>query len=129
MRSPSQEIYDYFFKVSKTLGYDTYDHLPIDDVSYPFVNIAETQLVSDFSKTSLNGTIILAINVWGTYKQRLKVSTMCDAIHHQAIGHIDTDNYHFFAHVNAHSINLIEDNSVPDTSFIHGIMSLEFEIE
>ena len=50
MKSPQQELYDYVGYQSELMGYDTYDHLPMEseNADYPFVQIGDINIVLNF---------------------------------------------------------------------------------
>lgn len=128
--SPEQEIYDYFYSLSQQFGYETYDHLPMENESapYPFVLVGDMQLIPDSTKTSLNGDVILTLDIWGNRKQRFTVSQMAERFFHAAIGHITTENYHFVGRANDQSKEITQDQSVPDTILNRAILTLDFSI-
>ncbi|WWL94458.1 hypothetical protein V6R94_03105 [Pediococcus acidilactici] len=75
-----QDVYDYYFRLSKKLGYDTYDYLPPQNekVKYPFVYVGNLEGTPSQTKTNLTGSVVLNIDCWGTPKQRLIISEMVE---------------------------------------------------
>ncbi|WP_416353772.1 hypothetical protein ACNAN0_02505 [Agrilactobacillus fermenti] len=99
-----------------------------ENVPYPFVVVGSLQTVSNATKTSINGQVILTIDCWGNSKMQLTISRMVDRIFHAAIGTIETTNYRFFGKVSAHEKQLLQDTSVPNTVLNRGLLTLRFEI-
>ncbi|WP_349305061.1 hypothetical protein [Latilactobacillus curvatus] len=130
MKSPEQELYDYFFKFALTNHWNTYDHLPMDNrpEMYPFVVVGDIQVVPNMTKTSLNGNVIITIDVWGDDEQRLTVSDMVKRFFHTAIGTICTEHYRFYGRANEQSKELTQDQSVPNVVFNRGQVQLNLNI-
>jgi len=74
--SASQLIYDELFKISQELGYDTYDFLPPENTSYPFVVVQSTQLRVNPTKTLLLGDIDVYIDIYGDESSRREVANI-----------------------------------------------------
>ena len=110
-----EELFDrlYFFAQDE-LGFDTYDSLPRDGTKYPFVEIAETNLVSDDLKNAYSGTITQTINVWGDQDMRFLIGKMMNQL---CVNRIKSDNYTF----NLKNIQkrILPDSSVPNTILFH----------
>ena len=63
-KSPQQQIFDACFLASYKLGYDTYDYLPADGTSYPFVYIG-AQINTDLrTKRFLYGEVIQDVHIY-----------------------------------------------------------------
>lgn len=117
-----EELFDrlYFFAQNE-LGFDTYDSLPRDGTKYPFIEIAENDLVSGDLKNAYSGTITQTINVWGDQDMRFLVGKMMNQL---CVDRINSDHYTF----NLKNIQkrILPDSSVPNTRLFHGILTLEF---
>ena len=117
-----EELFDrlYFFAQNE-LDFDTYDSLPRDGTKYPFIEIAETDLVSGDLKNAFSGTITQTINVWGDQDMRFLVGKMMNQL---CVDRINSDHYTF----NLKNIQkrILPDSSVPNTRLFHGILTLEF---
>ena len=74
--SASQLIYDKLFEISEELGYDTYDFLPPENTSYPFVVVQSTQLRVNPTKTLLLGDIDVYIDIYGDESSRREVANI-----------------------------------------------------
>lgn len=117
-----EELFDrlYFFAQNE-LGFDTYDSLPRDGTKYPFIEIAETDLVSGDLKNAYSGTITQTINVWGDQDMRFLVTQMMDKL---CVNRVSSDHYTFdLKNVQKRTL---PDSSVPNTILFHGILTLEF---
>jgi hypothetical protein len=117
-----EELFDrlYFFAQNE-LGFDTYDSLPRDGTKYPFVEIAETDLVSDNLKNAYSGTITQTINVWGDQDMRFLVVQMMNKF---CVDRMKSDHYTF--NLKNLQKRILPDSSVPNTRLFHGILTLEF---
>lgn len=128
IKTPDQDLFDYFFAWSQQQGYDTYTRLPDSSASYPFVIIGGSQQVSGGTKTSINGNIYQTIDVWGNEDQRLVVSQMTDRFFRTAIGLVETTSYRFFGNISDQSKELMVDTSVPNTALNRGNLTLNLQI-
>lgn len=117
-----EELFDrlYFFAQDE-LGFDTYDSLPRDGTKYPFVEIAETDLVSDNLKNAYSGTITQTVNVWGDRDMRFLVAQMMNKL---CVNRVKSDHYTF--DLKNIQKRILPDSSVPNTRLFHGILTLEF---
>ena len=81
---PQQELFTKLLTEIKALelGYDVYDgFLPPDGTPYPFVYLADSQLIDDANKTAVFGSVHQTIHVWhNNPRQRGTVSKMLLAI-------------------------------------------------
>lgn len=130
MKSPEQELYDYFYALSEKTGWSTYDHLPLENekATYPFVVVGNMETTSGGTKTSLNSKINLIIDVWGNAKQRLAVSNMAERFFREAIGLTETDNYRFVGSINEQDKQLLQDTTVPNTVLNRGMVTLNLRM-
>ena len=110
----------YFFAQDE-LGFDTYDLLPRDGTEYPFVEMAETNLVSDNLKNAYSGTITQTINVWGDQDMRFLVAQMMNKL---CVNRVSSDHYTF--NLKSMQKRILPDSSVPNTRLFHGILTLEY---
>ena len=128
--SPEQELYDYFYSFSKSSGYKTYDHLPMqqENAPYPFVIIGDIQVVPTATKTSLNGNVLITIDIWGDKKQRFTVSGMAERFFRAAIGQVLTKDYRFYGRVENQSKEFTQDESVNNTVLNRATLILNLNI-
>ncbi len=128
--SPEQELYDYFYAFSQAAGYKTYDHLPMqkENAPYPFVIVGDIQVVPTATKTSLNGNVLVTIDIWGDKKQRFTVSNMAERFFRATIGQVLTDDYRFYGRVEDQSKEFTQDQSVPDTVLNRATLILNLNI-
>lgn len=125
---PTQELYDKIFEVSQSLRFDTYDYLPVKEVDYPFVQLANTQQTTLNLKTAKGGLISQTIHVWGTLKMRYQVTQMMEQLNQLADGTLITDNFRFVGRNNQSDFQIMNDTSVPDTVLVHGVLTLFFNL-
>ena len=123
--SPEQELYDRLYIISQNeLGYDTYDQLPRLDATYPFVELAETQNVSNDIKNSRQGQVTQTINFWGSENMRYQLAKMMEKF---LFYRVRTDSYvYVLDHVEK---RILPDSSVPNTRLFHGVLTLVFNYQ
>nr|WP_275415078.1 hypothetical protein [Pediococcus pentosaceus] len=112
------------------MGYDTYDYLPSQSkkVKYPFVYIGNLEEISSQTKTNLTGSVVLSIDCWGTPKQRLIISEMVERFFYASIGHVSTENYRFYGNAQQQSKRMQLDTSVPNSTLMRGMVTIELQI-
>ncbi|WP_057769681.1 DUF3168 domain-containing protein [Lactobacillus selangorensis] len=127
MKTPDQELFDFFYKASLDLGYSTYDHLEMDDIPYPFVVVSDTQIVQDPNKTAIAANVSVTIDVWGNQKQRQTVSKMLNSLLQAARKLDTTTSYQWAIRNQASSPRIIGDTSTGSFLF-HGILDVEMKL-
>lgn len=123
MISADQELYDglYYYSQSK-LNFDTYDQLPRNDASYPFVHFGTTEDDSGAIKNANSGELTQAINIWGTEDMRFEITKMMDQL---TLEKLSTDHCVFY--LKQRQKQILPDSSVPNTRLFHGILTLVFD--
>lgn len=123
---PQQEIFTRLLVDLKALGYDVYDGaLPPEDTAYPFIYLADSQLIDEENKTAVFGNVSQTIHVWhSNFKQRgtvsqmlLDIKTVCRKIN-------KTNNF-------AWSVRGMNQQILPDSTtkqpLLHGVLIVEFK--
>lgn len=125
-----QDVYGYYLQLSKQLGYDTYDYLPPQSkkVKYPFVYIGNLEEIPSQTKTNLTGSVVLNIDCWGTPRQRLIISEMVERFFNASIGRVNTENYRFYGNAQQQSKRMQLDTSVPNSTLMRGMVTIELKI-
>lgn len=111
IKTREQSIYDEIFKISKSLGFRTFDYIPPDETQYPFVQIEDTHTVHIPNKTDIKGFVVLNVSVWGNRKQRKLISDMASQIYEKALRLEHTDGYFWSLNIAASDIQLLDDTS------------------
>lgn len=124
---PEQVIYDYVYSQSESLGFKTYDHLPMEseNAPYPFVVIGEISSTDVNLKTALNKTTTLTIHFWGDGESRFKLNEMAEKLE-KSIETGYTDGYAVVVRHSQTHKQLIQDTSVPNTVLNHLVLTLVF---
>lgn len=127
---PDQELFDYIYSASQEMGFDTYDHLPIqsENASYPFVNIGDVQQLNIANKTAIGAELHITLNIWGDGESRFVVSQMSEQLAELANRVLITDHFRFIGRPSRTDKQIITDTSVPDTVLKHGIVMLVFNL-
>lgn len=130
MYLPDQELFDYIYSASQEMGFDTYDHLPMqsENASYPFVNIGDVQQLNIANKTAIGAELHITLNIWGDGESRFVVSQMSEQLAELANRVLITDHFRFIGRPSRTDKQIITDTSVPDTVLKHGIVMLVFNL-
>lgn len=130
MYLPDQELFDYIYSASQEMGFDTYDHLPMqsENAEYPFVNIGDVQQLNIANKTAIGAELHITLNVWGNAESRFTVSQMSEKLAELANRVLITDHFRFVGRPSRTDKQIITDTSVPDTVLKHGIVMLVFNL-
>ena len=120
------ELFNRVFEFCQSrIGYNTYDMLPMKDVSYPFVTLDDTQNIPVNLKTDVAGKVNITVHIWGNDEMRLEVSEAIDKL--LKLQEIESDNFKFKARLNEENSQLLNDTSVANTELIHGVVTLVFD--
>lgn len=105
--------------------YDTF--LPSEDVPYPFVYLADSQVVDDYgNKSMILGTISQTIKVWhDDPRKRGTFSAILTELKDIARSTTHTDNYSFV--VRNIDQRILADDST-GTPLMYGILDIDFKI-
>ena len=124
-----QEIYSALLvALKKNLDCGVYDgYLPSDDTPYPFVYLADSQLIDDYgNKTMVLGTVNQTIHIWhNNFRKRGDVSSIMQEIKAICRSIEHTSSY-------AWSVSNINQRILTDDStkvpLMHGILEVDFRI-
>ena len=124
---PQQESFTDLLVRLKNLGYDVYDgSMPPESTSYPFVYIADSQLVDDMRyKDAVFGNVFQTVHVWhNNPRKRGTVSAMLLAIKDEA-NKIEYTNRFYWELRNVTQRILTDDST--DRTLLHAVLELEFK--
>lgn len=123
---PQQELFTKLLLDIRAKGYDVYDgYLPPENTPYPFVYLADSQLIDDANKSAVFGNVHQTMHVYSnTPKNRgtvsailLSMKSVCRKIEH-------TTNFEWH-------VKNINQRILPDTTtkepLLHGILEVEFK--
>lgn len=128
MMDPQQEIFTALLVGLKKLGYDVYDGaLPPEKTSYPFIYLADSQLIDDRSmKNAVLADVTQTIHVWhNNVKQRGTVSKMLLDIKRTACKITDTQSYVWS--MNTLDQRILNDDTT-NTPLIHGLLTIGYRM-
>ncbi len=129
--SPQQELYDQIYIASEDLGFNTYDHLPMqtENAEYPFVIVGENQLIPLNLKTAIGGQLNQTIHVWGDEDMRFTVADILNQLAQLGYQTIQTEHFRFVGRIGRQDCQIMQDTSVPNTVLNHGILTLVFNLK
>lgn len=73
---PQQQLFNAIFSICLELGYDTFDHLPPEHQTLPFVHIGEQFSQDRMTKRFLFGDVQQTINIYHNVKGRPELTSM-----------------------------------------------------
>lgn len=124
---PQQELFTDLLVGIKNLGYDVYDgSMPPESASYPFVYLADSQLVDDRRyKDAVFGNVFQTVHVWhNNPRKRGTVSAMLLAVKDEA-NKIEHTNGFYWELRNVTQRILTDDST--DRTLLHAVLELEFK--
>lgn len=121
--TPELILQNYFFEALTEKGFDVYDYLPDESASYPFVLIANSQNITQATKTSTGGNVVLTIDVWGSKEQRYKVAELTEKVSNLFKGRKQIEGYIFDRVLNLDNRTYTVDNS-SNQIFLHSQLQL-----
>lgn len=127
--TPTSELYNYIFDACEKMGYDTYDHLPLEseNAKYPFVVCGEQQQTNTVTTTSINSTIYMTVHVWGSRRQHDDVSKMMANIATLSYDPaVRTKHYFFAGKPNLIDNQIMIDDTIANTLLWHGVITMAF---
>lgn len=122
---PQQELFTRLLIDLKAKGYDVYDGaLPPEDTPYPFVYLADSQLIDEENKTAVFGNVSQTIHVWhSNFQQRGTVSQMLLDIKNICRRIDKTKNFSW-------SVRNVNQRIITDTTtkrpLLHAVLIVEF---
>ena len=130
-KSPQQSIFDEVFKRSINLGFSTYDYLPAEGTSYPFVYVG-AQINSDRrTKRHIYGEVNQDIHIYAIQRNgeqpqgtnRSAFTGMMDQIKTEMrkIKRVE----HFYAREEGINDQILTDTST-STTLLHGVIEVRF---
>ncbi len=130
--SPDLELYDYLYEQCMKLTPQTYDYLPSEKekgFEYPFIHVGNITENGAMTKTSHSASFSIVIDVWGKKNQRRKVSELADKVYWLGSQVFTTANHRFYAQIDNQQKQILIDNSVPNTVYVRGMVTLKFYLE
>jgi hypothetical protein len=124
MNNPYNEIFQTVIKLSRKKGYDTFDYLPDENQSYPFVFVGNQQNTDIQTKDRTLGTTHIQIDVYAEFNYRSEVLTIMDDLQATVIDCQRTENFKYQV-TNANQ-QMIADQST-DIPLWHGVLELDIQ--
>lgn len=122
---PQQELFTRLLLDLKEKGYNVFDGaLPPDNTPYPFIYLADSQLIDEANKTAIFGNVSQTIHVWhNSPKERGTVSRMLLDIKDICRKINKTNNF-------AWSVRNVNQRIITDTTtkrpLLHAVLIVEF---
>lgn len=127
IKTRDQSIFDEMFKLSESLGYQTFDFRQLKDTKYPFVDMESTETFHQPNKTDIKGNVVLIMNVWGLQVKRKQVSDMASSIFDQALKVERTDGYGWALNIVSSGIRMMDDTTT-NTPLKRAMITLDFRL-
>lgn len=124
MSNPYNEIFQTVIELSQKQGYDTFDYLPDESQSYPFVFVGNQQNTDIPTKGRTLGTTHIQIDVYAEFNRRSEVLDIMDALQATVINYQHTDNFTY--QVTNTNQQMIADQST-DIPLWHGVLELDIQ--
>ena len=124
MSNQYNEIFQTVIELSKKQGYDTFDYLPDESQSYPFVFVGNQQNTDIQTKGRTLGTTHIQIDVDAEFNHRSEVLDIMDDLQATVINYQHTDNFKY--QVTNTSQQMIADQST-DSPLWHGVLELDIQ--
>lgn len=124
--TPELILQNYFFEVLTEQGFGVYDYLPDESANYPFILIANSQNITEATKTSTGGNVVLTIDVWGSKEQRYKVAELTEKVSNLFKGRKQIESYIFDRVLNLDNRTYTVDNS-NNQIFLHSQLQLNYK--
>lgn len=119
-----QEFFMALRKALKDKGYAVYDGaLPPDKTPYPFIYLSGSWHNPQDIKYGDVGRITQVVQVWGTYKMRGTISTICADVLNTAKTIRETDTFAYQVRLNETEQQIINDDTT-STPLMQGYTSL-----
>lgn len=109
-KAPDQALYDDLYSAITKAGFKVYQFLPNEKAGYPFVVFGLIQIIPRSTRTRLLGNANVTLTVWGSSKQRSKVSEIANEIFNLC-SNLSRERYQWYFNHDASSIEILQDNS------------------
>lgn len=128
MNNPYIELYDSIFKLSEELGFETYDHLPTDAASYPFVFLGEQFSDDKITKTRTMGKSNLIIHVFHhDYRRRAADKLLWEL--KKAIYEMKTTENFSWEVISSDTVTQYEQSAAGGNKLAHVILDITLEFQ
>ncbi|MGM0217646.1 tail completion protein gp17 [Enterococcus sp. AZ126] len=128
MNNPYIEIYDGIFKASEKLGFETYDYLPDDEASYPYVFIGEQFSNDQQTKTRTLGKTNLIIHVFGYDHKRREADRMLGELKKAIYETRSTEHFSWQA-IASDTQTFYENTSGGGTNLVHCVLDITLQFQ
>ncbi|MBS9335001.1 DUF3168 domain-containing protein [Fructobacillus sp. M1-13] len=124
MNNPYNEIFQTVIELSRKKGYDTFDYLPDENQSYPFVFVGNQQNTDIPTKGRTLGTTHIQVDVYAEFNYRSEVMNIMDDLQATVIDCQRTENFKY--QVTNTNQQMIADQST-EIPLWHGILELDIQ--
>lgn len=129
MKMLDQQAYDLIFKVSQSLGFNTYETMPENALSkLPLVLVGSAQMLSVATKSYILGECHCTVDVWGSAKSRKLVSDMAHKLLNEISKEkVTAEGHNVKMNLNTVSVEVQIDQST-DTDLWRAILMFELTL-
>lgn len=123
-KSPERQFFKACYEVALAiLPNATYDHKPLKDVAYPFIEFGEVYLTPRATKSAILGQVSLTIHVFADKGRRVDVSDTLDKLFSGIRSIRLTESLLWHINLNDCHTRVIQDTSTNDVLY-HGILEI-----
>ena len=118
------DAYNAVYQYMQNQGLQVYDILPGKNAPYPFYVVDDTQFIPSSIKNAAGGRVVITISGFADINQRGRLWSDLGKI--EQLNSLENNALYVARHEN-NSIVVNEDDSVPNSSILHGVLILHFD--
>lgn len=124
--SPELALFNAVFSyVQSRVCERVYDTPPDKQTACPFVTLGTEQTTSTENKSNVDKRLFLTVHIWATTDQRQELELIRAKLVN--LTKIRTTGWRFIARPDEETSDMIIDETVPNTQFLHGTITLVYD--